>query len=134
MRRAGADGESVLLPFITEDALVANSVSEEHLKLMMRLRPHSLVSVPLRVADRVTGGLTLYDSASGRRFGPEDLVLAEELARRAALAVENARLFHAAEQATRARDEMLGVVAHDLRNPLNTISMGAGLLTEMIPD
>jgi PAS domain S-box-containing protein len=134
MRRTLSDGESVLLPFITDDALAANAVNEDHLRLTMELRPRSLVSVPLRVADRVTGGLTLYVSDSGRRYGPDDLALAEELARRAALAVENARLYHAAEQATRARDEMLGVVAHDLRNPLNTVAMGASLLSELIPD
>ncbi|MFN2565891.1 MAG: ATP-binding protein [Gemmatimonadaceae bacterium] len=134
LRKPFEEGESVLLPFISEDALAANTVNEEHLQLTMQLRPHSLVSVPLRVGDRVTGALTLYMSESGRRYGPGDLALAEELARRAALSVENARLFHAAEQATRARDEMLGVVAHDLRNPLNTIAMGANLLTELIPE
>jgi PAS domain S-box-containing protein len=133
LRRPLEEGSSVFLPFITDDALVANAVNEDHLRLMIALRPHSLVSVPLKVGDRVTGALTLYMSESGRRYGPEDLALAEELARRAALSVENARLFHAAEHATRARDEMLGVVAHDLRNPLNTIAMGAGLLSELIP-
>lgn len=72
-------------------------------------------------------------SDSGRRYDETDLALAEELARRAALAIENARLFTEAQRATRARDEMLGVVAHDLRNPLNTITMGAELLLEVIP-
>jgi PAS domain S-box-containing protein len=134
LRKPMMEGESVLLPFITDEALIANAVNEEHLELTRQLRPRSLVSVPLKIRDRITGALTLYMSESGRRYGREDLELAEELARRAALAVENARLFHAAEQATRARDEMLGVVAHDLRNPLNTIVMGAGLLAEMIPE
>jgi PAS domain S-box-containing protein len=134
LRKPLVEGESVLLPFITDEALAANAVSEEHLQLTMQLRPRSLVSVPLKIGDRVTGALTLYMSLSGRRYGLPDLELAEELARRAALAVENARLFHTAEQATRARDELLGVVAHDLRNPLNTISMGASLLTELIPE
>jgi PAS domain S-box-containing protein len=134
LRKPLVEGESVLLPFITDDALAANAVSEEHLELMLKLRPRSLVSVPLKVGDRISGALSLYMSQSGRRYGAADLELAEELARRAALAVENARLFHAAEQATRARDEMLGVVAHDLRNPLNTIVMGAGLLIELIPE
>jgi PAS domain S-box-containing protein len=134
LRKPLVEGKPVLLPFISDEALAANTVSEEHLQVTMQLRPRSLVAVPLRVGERVTGALTLYMSESGRRYTEADLELAEELARRAALAVENARLFHDAEQATRARDEMLGVVAHDLRNPLNTIAMGAGLLTEMISD
>jgi len=78
----------------------------------------------------VIGALALYASESGRRFGASDLALVEELGRRAALAVENARLFQEAEAATRARDQMLGIVAHDLRNPLGTIKMAAGLLEE----
>jgi signal transduction histidine kinase len=78
--------------------------------------------------------LALYWSDTDRRYAPEDLVLVEELARRAALAVENARLFHEAQRATRARDEMLGVVAHDLRNPLNTIVMGASTILELLPE
>jgi PAS domain S-box-containing protein len=134
LRKPLMEGEPVLLPFITDEAIAANAVNEDHLRLMMQLRPRSLVSVPLRAGDRTTGALTLFMSESGRRYGQEDLTLAQELARRAALAVENARLYHAAEQATRARDEMLSVVAHDLRNPLNTVAMGAGLLREMIPD
>ena len=134
LRKPLVEGESVLLPFISDESLAANAVSDEHLDLTMTLRPRSLVSVPIKIGDRISGALSLYMSQSGRRYGPADLELAEELARRAALAVENARLFHAAEQATRARDEMLSVVAHDLRNPLNTIVMGASLLVELIPE
>jgi signal transduction histidine kinase len=81
------------------------------------------------------GVLVLYSSESGRQFNEDDLALAEELARRAALAVENARLYHEAQLATRARDQMLGIVAHDLRNPLNTILMASELLEELLaPD
>jgi signal transduction histidine kinase len=59
--------------------------------------------------------------------------MAEELARRAGLAVENARLFREAQAATGARDEMLGIVAHDLRNPLNTIMMASDVMMELPP-
>jgi PAS domain S-box-containing protein len=130
-RRAG---ESVLIPEITEEMARASIVSEEHEHIARQLWPRSVVSVPLRVGDRALGVLALYWSESDRHYGPDDLALVEELARRASLAVDNARLFHEATQATRARDEMLGVVAHDLRNPLNTIFMGASLMLEVIGD
>ena len=81
---------------------------------------------------RPVGALVLYVSDSGRRFDEDDLALAQELASRAALAVENARLFDEAERATRARDQMLGVVAHDLRNPLSTILMASQLLNDTL--
>jgi signal transduction histidine kinase len=64
----------------------------------------------------------------------QDLRLAQELASRAALAVHNARLYWAAQSATEARDELLGIVAHDLRNPLNAIMMQAALLQRDRPD
>jgi signal transduction histidine kinase len=57
--------------------------------------------------------------------------MVEELARRASQAIESARLYHAAQQATRARDEMLGVVAHDLRNPLGTVILTTDMLLEL---
>jgi signal transduction histidine kinase len=86
--------------------------------------------VPLPASGRLIGALTVMIAESGRRYGPDDLTLVLELARRAALAVENARLFHEAQQATRARDDMLGIVAHDLRNPLSTILMASELLLD----
>ncbi|MFN2564228.1 MAG: PAS domain S-box protein [Gemmatimonadaceae bacterium] len=131
LRRALFDSESTLVAEIAEEMLLATAVSDEHKQLIMDLRPCSLVAVPLRVADRTIGVLSLMMAESGRRYGQDDLAMAEELARRASLAVENARLFHAASQATRARDEMMGIVAHDLRNPLSTIRMAAELLLEV---
>jgi PAS domain S-box-containing protein len=123
-------GQPILLPTITAEILDASAADEAHRELLRQVGPVSLVSVPLLVSGRILGALTLVTSESGRQYGPDDLALVEELARRASLAVENARLFHAAEQATRARDEMLGVVAHDLRNPLSTITMVSQMLLE----
>ena len=133
LRRAILDGQSTIVPEISEEMLLATAVSDEHRQLIEVLAPCSLVAVPLRVGERTIGVLSIFMSTSGRRYGPTDLTLVEELARRVSLSVENARLFHAAERATRARDEMLGVVAHDLRNPLSTITMAAQMLIEMAP-
>ena len=127
-------GESIFVPEITDAMLEQLRGNEEHASLIAEIDPRSIVAVPLRVGDRVTGVLALYCSESGRRLRQEDLELAEELARRASLAVDNARLFQQATRATRDRDEMLGVVAHDLRNPLNTIFMGTTVLLAGIPE
>ena len=131
--RALLRGESLLVPELTAEAVREAWESEEHGRLLDELRPGSICGVPLRIGDRVVGSVVLYMSESGRRFGPDDLALAQELARRAALAVENARLFHEAQRATRARDDLLGIVAHDLRNPLGTIMMATELLKEWLP-
>jgi signal transduction histidine kinase len=84
--------------------------------------------VPLLAHDALVGVITLISSTVS--YAPTDLRIAEELGRRAAQAIENARLYQAARRATQARDELLGIVAHDLRNPLSSIALQAELLCE----
>jgi signal transduction histidine kinase/DNA-binding NarL/FixJ family response regulator len=126
-------GQFVLLDEVDATGLEAGATAQEAAALR-RLRPVSLIAVPLVLSGRMAGMLGLVMSHSGRRFDPDDLELAEELVRRAAAAHENARLFHDAQQATRARDQMLGVVAHDLRNPLSSIRLAAELLLDEVAD
>jgi signal transduction histidine kinase len=90
--------------------------------------PAGLVAVPLVAHDELLGTIALASSVALGPYGPADLRLATELARRASLAIENGRLYRAAQRATQARDDLLGIVAHDLRSPLNGILMAAGLL------
>jgi len=92
----------------------------------------SFIVAPLIARGETLGTLILVSASSDRHYGDEDLDLATDLARRAALAVDNARLYQQAQQATRARDDVLGIVSHDLRNPLNTISMAASFLLDVI--
>jgi signal transduction histidine kinase len=86
--------------------------------------------VPLLAHGQLIGAFALVASSGSRRFDLADLRLAQELARRAALAIESARLYAAARRAIQARDDVLGVVAHDLRNPLNAIHLQAEMLRE----
>ncbi len=81
----------------------------------------SAARVPLRVAGRVTGVLSLLITGGGRAFSARDLPTLEALGDRLALALENARLYAAAVDAKRARDEVLATVSHDLRNSLGAI-------------
>jgi len=115
--RALRDGEPVLEPHFTEDTLRAMSVDDEHVRLIRTLGIQSLLAVPL-VARGYTLGAITFVSATPERFGPAELALARELARRAAIAIDNARLFRHAEQAIRLREVFLSVAAHELRTPL----------------
>lgn len=125
-----AAGQFVLLGEVDPDGLARAASTAAEREALQRLRPRSLIIVPLVVSGRVAGGMTLAMSDSGRRFGADDLAVAEELMRRAAGARDNATLYDEAQRATRARDRILAVVAHDLRNPLGTIRMAADLLLE----
>jgi PAS domain S-box-containing protein len=125
-------GEVAHVDEITDEMLAASYLDAAPRSIMEQLRPRACVTVPLRAGERVVGTLDLFMAESNRRYDAGDVVLAEELGRRAALAVENARLFNDAQQATLSRDQMLGVVAHDLRNPLSTMLMASSLLAETL--
>jgi PAS domain S-box-containing protein len=126
-------GEPFLEPDITPAFIRLSFAEDSQRRTVEALGPISLICVPLMTSGKPLGALTLVTSGSGRRFNPADLALAVDIARRAAIVVEHARLFHEAQQATRARDDILAVVAHDLRNPLNTVSMAASLMLENTP-
>jgi len=100
-------GESALLPEITGDHLIQSSTCEEHLELLRKLEPRSYICVPLRAWRRTLGSMVLVSSRQNLRYGPEDLALAESLAHRCALAVENSRLYQARSQTARTLQESL---------------------------
>ncbi|RKI38396.1 PAS domain S-box protein [Corallococcus sp. AB004] len=126
-------GESVLLPEVPPEVLETAALDAGHLEQLRLLGLRSVIVVPLRSRERNLGALILATYGSGRRYGPRELAQAEELARRAALALDNARLFERSEQASRMRDEVLRIVAHDLRAPLNVIQLSAGMLERALP-
>ncbi|HEV2146907.1 MAG TPA: ATP-binding protein, partial [Longimicrobiaceae bacterium] len=88
----------------------------------------SVLVVPLSARGRILGALTLATAASRRRYDREDLLFAQDMARRIAMELDNVRLYRAAETAARLRDEVLAIVSHDLRNPLNVISFSSDVL------
>ena len=127
-------GVSLLVPEIDEAWIAALNRGAEHTELVREMAPRSIIVVPLRSREWIMGTMSLVRTAARPPFEPAELELAEELGLRAALAVENARLYDAARAATRARDDMLGVVSHDLRNPIHSIFMGSSFLLELLPE
>jgi len=101
---------------------------KEELARASTLGTKSYVSVPLIARGRTLGALTLASTGGVPAYDEHGLELATALAHRAALAVDNAFTHAAALQATRLRDDVLEIVSHDLKNPLNTIKLSAGSL------
>lgn len=85
-------GVSELYPDISDEMLVAGTRDEEHLRLARELQLRSAICVPLTARGRVLGAFTLVSAESGRRYDADDLAFAEEVARRAAVAIDNAHL------------------------------------------
>lgn len=119
-------------------SMVIDSGSADSERLFAALRlPESLgvrkaLIVPLRARQRVLGALTAL-SVLDRRYDSVDVQLTEELARHAAFAIDNAHAYALAQRANRAREEILAVVSHDLRNPLSAIAMCSRVLIESPP-
>jgi PAS domain S-box-containing protein len=86
-------GQTSYVPAITDEMLVAGLTDPDHLDLVRRLELSSLIIAPMTARGRTFGTLTLVGAESGRRFEAADVQLAEELARRAAVAIENSRLY-----------------------------------------
>jgi len=130
VHKAVETGEPQLAREVTAASLQELTQSPEHLRVLVALGVSSYMAIPLVAREKTIGVLLLLMLDSGRLFGPDDLTLAVDLARTASLSVDNARLYRQAQQATRARDDVLGIVSHDLRNPIHTIHMSASFLLE----
>jgi PAS domain S-box-containing protein len=111
----------VLLQSSAASRLLEASANPAYLKAMKAMNPESAVFLPLVAREQLIGALTLFRTKGS--FDGDDLAFAEDLARLAALALDNARLHDTVRASLRARDEMVGVVSHDLRNPVAAIKM-----------
>lgn len=122
-------GAPILAEHVTEEMIERMTLSPRHRQAVLALGPRSSIVVPLESRGRIVGAISLVTTdESGRHYDEHDLAFALELGQRVALLVDNARLYREARDAIRMRDDILAVVSHDLRNPLNTISVASGLL------
>jgi PAS domain S-box-containing protein len=119
---------SFVVEHITPQFLASVAQGPEHLQALRATGVTSVIGVPLLMRGETLGVLMFGSSNPERAYGQVDLRWAEPLADRSAVAIENARLYRASVEATERRDQVLGVVAHDLRNPLATILMQTSAL------
>ena len=121
-------GLAEIMPQVSEEFLRAVVQDERQIALLQRTGVRSAMVVPLNARERLLGAISFVTAGSGRRYHVHDLRLAEDLARRAALALDNALLYREAQQALQAREAFLSVAAHELKTPATLILAHADLL------
>jgi signal transduction histidine kinase/DNA-binding response OmpR family regulator len=126
--RAFTTGRSEMQCDLDQQRVAELFAEERDQALLEELAACSYIAVPLSTGDAILGVVTMLSTGDGRPCGPNELSLAEELVHRAALAVENARLYKAAqkaraeaERANAAKDQFLAMLSHELRTPLTPV-------------
>jgi signal transduction histidine kinase/PAS domain-containing protein len=126
LQRALESGAAYILRDLTPAMLATYTQDEQHLAALTATGVRSALMTPLVAHGQLVGALGLLSKT--HQYTSSDLDLVLELARRAALSIEQSRIYELAKRAIRSRDDVLGIVAHDLRNPLNTIRLQAELV------
>ena len=128
LARVLREGAVEHVPVLTDEQLAQATRDPERVAMVRALGMRSYICVPMLARGHVLGAIGLARMGSGEAYDADDLALAQDLARRAAVAVDNARLYRDAVEANHAKRDFLAVMSHELRTPLNAILGYAGLL------
>ncbi|AKJ01495.1 PAS domain S-box-containing protein [Archangium gephyra] len=127
-RKVMRTGQSVLVSQVDTSMMAAFARDERHMERLRELGFEKYVSIPLVARGHMVGALTLVSSGGPRQYDADFVAFAEDVGRRVAMSIDNARLYRETERAVRLRDHIVAVVSHDLRNPLTAIGGAAALL------
>ncbi len=127
-------GRSVYVREVTREMLESTETDEEHLAALRSLGLRSYLAVPLLARGKVLGVLSFTTAESRRTYTEDDHAMAEDLARRAGTAIENANLLLAMRESDKAKDVFLATLAHELRNPLAPIWNGLTIIRRLPGD
>ncbi|MBV9279813.1 MAG: PAS domain S-box protein, partial [Chloroflexi bacterium] len=132
LEEAVRTGQARIIPEIGDAQAVSGDQDPEHRTLLDDLGLRSAVIVPLVARGRTLGAIAFVSAESGHRYGPEDLIVAQDLARDAALAVDNARLYGEAQEALQRREEFLSIASHELTTPIMALQLQLHMLQRSV--
>jgi len=132
IRQAASDalrgGNSLFMPNVDRQAWAGLSAGGRPSDASEQVAPRSLILIPIEARKQILGVLTFLRVGDRTPFDGDDLAMAQQMGRRAGLAVDNARLYSEARRANDAKDEFLGMMSHELRTPITVIQGGAHVL------
>jgi signal transduction histidine kinase len=123
-------GKSELFADITDEMLVALAKDKKHLKLMRSIGFTSALIVPLKIQKKVIGCIGFITTEARRHYNQSDVAIAEELANRASIAIDNAQLYSNSQKAIGLRDEFISVASHELKTPVTSVKMFTQVLKQ----
>ena len=132
-RKVMRTGVAVLVPEVDEAGLVAASCDAEYLQIMREMGSQSYMIVPLLVRGRVLGTISLVSTQPSRRYRQADLTLAEELARRAALSIENGQLYRETQETSENLRQAI-LILGEQQQQLRTLQQLTNLLNQRLTD
>jgi PAS domain S-box-containing protein len=116
-------GGPLLAAEATQALLRAGDSAADYPKLLRRLGSRTAIALPLTVRGQTLAAMLLVSDKPGFQYGPHELALAGELARRASVALDNARLYQQSQEAVRLREDFLSVASHELHTPLTPLRL-----------
>jgi signal transduction histidine kinase len=124
-------GQAILVPRVDDDHYRATSRSPRHEQILRALGSTTYICAPLMARGNFLGAMMFVSSDPARSYDEQDTRFARELCACAALALDNALLFRKKQRAVRLREDVIGMVSHDLKNPLHAISLSTSLLKQL---
>jgi signal transduction histidine kinase len=125
-------GKTEFIPVITDDMIKPFATNSRHLQLLRKIGFSSMIIVPVLAHKKPIGTMTLVTSDISRQFSESDVFIAEELASRTSLAIENAQLYHNAQDAIKVRDEFISIASHELKTPLTSLKVYAQIIQKQL--